>query len=309
MYQILLDKVATYDTVIIHRHKEPDMDALGAQFGLKGIILNNYHSKQVYVVGDTNENKLLGHMDTIQDDVYQDALVIIVDVAGTARISDSRFSLAKERIVIDHHQNMTDVDAFFIHDPKQIATCQMLVEMVIKHQLTIDSMTATALLSGLITDSGRFFYPGTSEFTFKAAAFLMEKGADLQGIYESLYQENIQMKKLKAYATMAMAVTDKGVAYLKNDKTLKHQYGVSSFSISRGLVGQMGGIEGIPIWANFTEYDDGSIICELRSKEIPVVDVAKAFGGGGHQLACGCTVSDWETTDKVLNALDALLER
>ncbi len=309
MYQILLDKIASYDTIIIHRHKEPDMDALGSQFGLKGIILNNYHSKHVYVVGDTNDNTLLGEMDIIKDDIYHNALAIIVDVAGKTRVSDSRFILAKERIVIDHHQNMTDVDAIFVHDPTQIATCQMLVEMVIDHQLNIDSQTATALLSGLITDSGRFFYPGTSAFTFKAAALLMEKGADLQGIYESLYQENMQTKKLKAYATMAMEVTEKGVAYLKNDKSLKHQYGVSSFTISRGLVGQMGGIEGIPLWANFTEYDDGSIVCELRSKEIPVVDVAKAFGGGGHQLACGCTVSDWEATDKVLSALDALLER
>ena len=309
MYGIVLEKIKAYDTIIIHRHKEPDMDALGSQFGLKGIILSNFQSKTVYVVGDTSDNEWLGTMDIITDDTYQNALIIIVDVALKARISDQRFDLGKERIVIDHHQNMTDVEAIFIHDPNQIATCQMLIEMVMNYSLKIDAPSATALLSGLITDSGRFFYPGTSAFSFKAAAFLIDQGADLQSIYNAIYQETLALKKLKAHAIMSMQITPKGVAYLKNTKDLKHKYGVSSFVVSRGLVGQMSGIEDIPIWVNFTEYDDGSIICELRSKEIPVVDVAKAFGGGGHQLACGCTVDDWQSTNAILDALDALIKR
>jgi hypothetical protein len=49
-------------------------------------------------------------MDEIEDDKYQDALCIICDVAVSHMISDYRYFLAKEIIVIDHHQNSINLD-------------------------------------------------------------------------------------------------------------------------------------------------------------------------------------------------------
>ncbi|MFW5894693.1 MAG: DHH family phosphoesterase [Bacillota bacterium] len=309
MYTSILKTIEAYDTIVIHRHIQPDLDAYGAQFGLREIILENFDGKQVFVVGDDSDLDFLGSMDSISDDVYENALAIVVDVAGSERVSDQRFKLAKASMVIDHHRNGTDFADHFHSDPTQIATCQILTDLCMQKGLKVSKKAATFLFAGLVTDSGRFMYPQTSTLTFKAAAFLSENGADIQWVYDNLYVEDINFKKLKGYFINYFEMTEHQVAYMKNDKRLKDRFKVSTFTVSRGMVNQMANISGIPIWANFTEDDEGKILCELRSKEESIVHVAKKFGGGGHALACGCTVYSWEDTDKILQELDTIAER
>ncbi|MFP4077931.1 MAG: DHH family phosphoesterase [Candidatus Izemoplasmataceae bacterium] len=309
MYKSILKTIEAYDTIVIHRHIQPDLDAYGAQFGLREIILENFEGKTVYVVGDDSDLDFLGSMDSIPDGVYEGALAIVVDVAGSDRVSDQRFKLAKETMVIDHHRNGTDFADHFHSDPTQIATCQILTDLCMQEGLKVSKDAATYLFAGLVTDSGRFMYPQTSTLTFKAAAFLSENGAEIQWVYDNLYVEEIHFKKLKGYFINAFEMTEHHVAYMKNDKRLKDRFNVSTFTISRGMVNQMANINGIPIWANFTEDDEGKILCELRSKEESIVHIAKKFGGGGHDLACGCTVYDWKDTDKILHELDTIAER
>lgn len=309
MYREILDRIQSYDTIVIHRHIQPDLDAYGSQFGLRELIRDNFEGKTVYVVGDDSDLDFLGSMDSIPDEVYEGALAIVVDVAGSDRVSDQRFKLAKETMVIDHHRNGTDFADHFHSDPDQIATSQILTDMAMQEKLSVSKEAATYLFAGLVTDSGRFLYPQTSTLTFKAATFLSERGARIQWVYENLYVEDMNFKKLKGYFINYFETTEHNVAYMKNDRRLKDRFDVSTFTVSRGMVNQMANISTIPIWANFTEDDEGRILCELRSKQESIVHVAKKFGGGGHALACGCTVHSWEETDKVLEELDRIAER
>lgn len=309
MYDKILKKIQEYDKIVIHRHVQPDLDAYGSQFGLRQLIYDNFEGKTVHVVGDQSVLDFLGEMDPVDDDFYSGALAIVVDVAGKDRVSDSRFELAKETMVIDHHKNGTDFADYFFRDSDQIATCQILTDMAIQKDLNVSKEAATFLFAGLVTDSGRFFYPQTSTLTFKAAAFLVEKGADVQWVYRNLYVEDFNFKKLKGYFINNFDTTPHDVAYMKNDRSLKDTYNVSTFTVSRGMVNQMANITGIPIWVNFTEEDNGSILCELRSSEESIVHIARKYGGGGHALACGCTVHTWEDTDRILSDLDEIAER
>ena len=124
-----------------------------------------------------------------------------------------------------------------------------------------------------------------------------------------MYNESLSLKKLKGHFINQFKMTNKNVAYMKNYKELKDTFNVSTFAVSRGMVNQMAGINGVPMWVNFTEDDDGKILCELRSKEIIIVDIAKKYGGGGHALACGCTLNTWDQVDSVLDDLDRLIEK
>ncbi len=309
MYKTILQMIVDHDTIVIHRHKNPDLDALGAQHGLKGLIENNFKNKTVYMVGDDSELNFLGPMDNVEDAVYENALAIIVDVAVSALVSDSRYTLAKQVLVIDHHRNAADINATVYSEPSHVAVCQLLSDMAMHQQLSVDAKTATALFSGLITDSGRFKYAATNGKTFDVASFLLKHGADMHFVYDNLYTEQLHVKKLKGYFIDQFALTDKNVAYMKNTPDVKSRFKVSTFTVSRGMVNQMADIEGVPIWVNFTEDDEGFIQCELRSRKIPVVEVAKKYGGGGHLHACGCTVQNWEMTNQILADLDALIER
>jgi len=68
------------------------------------------------------------------------------------------------------------------------------------------------------------------------------------------------------------------------------------------MLSVMSGIEEIKIWLNFTyDISKNAIIGEFRSRSIPIVDVAKKYGGGGHELACGATLDNWDIVDFVIN--------
>lgn len=64
------------------------------------------------------------------------------------------------------------------------------------------------------------------------------------------------------------------------------------------MVNIMAGIEGIDVWANFTETQNGEVYCELRSNGLNINAVATLFGGGGHLQASGCTLSSLKEVKK-----------
>ena len=174
--------------------------------------------------------------------------------------------------------------------------------------LRIDALAAERLLTGILTDSGRFLYPKTSSDTLRVAADLIDIGVDINKIYDKLYTESINSKKLKGYFINNFRITDHKVAYMKNDLSVKEKFGVTKFVVSRAMVNQMAGIEGVEIWANFTENENKEILCELRSKQKSIVHIARKYGGGGHALACGCTLQSFDEVDGLLVDLDQYIE-
>ena len=297
----LIQKIKDYDTIIIHRHTRPDLDALGSQLGLREAIKYNYPNKNVYVVGDeTLKYKFIGDMDEVSDDLYKDALVIIVDVAVKSMVSDERYTLAKEVFVIDHHNNDCDITENWICDPSKSAAAEFITNILRDNGFNFDSKTSTYLFAGIVTDSGRFMYGHDRALTLKTAAFLLENGADDKYIYNNIYVDSLASKKMTNYFSNKFEFKD-GVAYLKNDKDVFEKFPVEFNDISRGMLSVMSGIEEIKIWCNFT-YDvtKNAIIGEFRSRGINIVDIAKKYGGGGHLNACGATLKDWDECDKVI---------
>ena len=106
MYNKILEKIKQYDKIIIHRHTNPDGDALGSQIGLRLLLEENFPEKKIYTVGDAAKRYSFmagSTMDEIEDSVYEGALAIILDTSAKALISDERYTLAVETIRIDHH--------------------------------------------------------------------------------------------------------------------------------------------------------------------------------------------------------------
>ena len=97
----ILQKIKEYNTIIIHRHSNPDLDALGSQIGLKETLRLNFPDKEIYAVGDMNRFTFLGSMDEISDEKYQNALCIICDVAVSHMISDYRYFFSKVSKLIE----------------------------------------------------------------------------------------------------------------------------------------------------------------------------------------------------------------
>ena len=298
------------DKIIILRHKDPDWDAFGSQFGLYHSLKARFPKKTILAVGDDNSLNCFQPLDSVTKEDYKDALVIILDTVAKQMLLGTDYLEAKKLVLIDHHLNDPDIRYDeCIKDEKASSTAEIVYELLWELDFPITPEVARALLIGIVSDTGRFLYANTTPRTFADAGELVEFGANLQSIYEMMYTEPLNMKRVKAAFSNSVSYTAHNVAYRKNDADFMKEHGVDVHTVSRGLVGQMAGAKEVAVWANFT-FDEriGKILCELRSRSVPIVDVARKYGGGGHAQACGCTVDTWEDADKILDELDKIAE-
>ena len=89
MFEKIIALIEKYDRIIIHRHKNPDGDAIGSQIGLKYILKDNYPTKEIYAVGDAAGRYAFmedSTPDTVADALYEGALAIILDTSAKSLI-------------------------------------------------------------------------------------------------------------------------------------------------------------------------------------------------------------------------------
>ena len=102
----ILEKIKHYDRIMIFRHVRNDGDCVGASKGLKTILKLTWPEKEVYLI-DTDTAAYLEFLgpedEPVDEELYKDALGIVVDTASENRISNKNYKLCKELIKIDHH--------------------------------------------------------------------------------------------------------------------------------------------------------------------------------------------------------------
>ena len=305
-----LELLKKYDTVIIHRHTNPDGDAMGSQIGLKNLLLDNFPEKKVYAVGDSAGRFSFmdgSVMDEIPDETYKGALAVILDSAEHSLVSDDRYTLAEKTLRIDHHifcEKFADVEIV----ETAFESCAGLVTHLAREWgLTINTSAAKALFTGIVTDSGRFRYDSTTPRTFSDAAFLLEKGFNPTEIYDKLYVDDFSMIKMRAGFVLDIRFTKNNVAYIYSDRKKVVGLGVSDFTVSRGMVNVMAELRGVDVWVTFTESTDGPVLAELRSRNSDINKIAVKYGGGGHLKASGASLKDKAQAMEMLADLDKLV--
>jgi phosphoesterase RecJ-like protein len=306
----LLSKINEFNTIIIHRHSRSDGDALGSQVGLREALVETYPQKRVLMTGDESERyQFIGKMDSVLDDDYQGALVIVLDSAEEHMISDGRYKNGAYLVKIDHHIPRNDFGDLQIVDTSYESCAGLIADFIFRNNLKLTTDGAKALFTGIVTDSGRFRFDSISPRTFEYAGKLLEYGFNVNEIYNNLYLEDLKMIKLRARFITNFQLTAQNVAYTMTTAEEIKEYNSDLFTISRGMVNTMGGIKGIDIWVNFTEDEDSnSVITEIRSNKYNINKIATKYGGGGHQFASGATLKSFDEARRLLADLDKLIE-
>ena len=310
MFEQILEAIGRYDRIILHRHKNPDGDALGSQIGLKHLLLENFPEKEVYMVGDSAVRYSFmedSEMDVLPDEAFSGALCVILDCSATHLISDDRWRLAPMTARIDHHLFIGPIAQVEAVDSGCESCCGLITRMAMEHALRLNPLAARSLFTGMVTDSGRFRYDSTTGRTFRQAAFLMEQPFDVTEIYRNLYAEDLGYLQNKAKFLLKIQISPGGVAWIYTSAQEVKALGMDTFSASRGMVGIMADIRGVDTWVNFTESDQG-VLCELRSGKYNINPIAVKYGGGGHAKASGATVPDRATAMNMLRDLELLQE-
>lgn len=308
VFEQILEKIKTYDTIIIHRHMRPDPDALGSQVGLKEIIKHNFPQKKVLATG-FNEPTLtwIATMDEVADSDFEGALVIVTDTANTPRIDDSRYTRGNFLIKIDHHPN-DDVYGDIVHvDTAASSASEIVTDFALTTGLELSNEAARLLYNGIVGDTGRFLYPATTSKTMAIASKLREYDFDFSSMARQMDSFSFKIAKLQGFVFDNLEVDESGAARVILTQENMKKYEVTDAETS-AIVGTPGKIDIVESWAIFVEQPDGHYRVRLRSKTAVINDIAKRHDGGGHPLASGANSYSLEENDQIYQEIKDLLK-
>lgn len=290
----VLNLIDPVRSIVICSHISPDGDNLGSLLGL-GMSLEKLGKKVTFLELDEIPKSLrfLPGLERLTDYIDDPIELFIAVDADTERLGEAArfFEAADKTLMIDHHKTNAGLGTVNIIDPDKSSTCEMVYDLIVAMGWPMDEKIATALLTGIITDTGRFMYPSCTERTLSAAAALMHQGADKKNIMRHLFQsealaaknlENMILSQTRFYYDNKLAVNHVHTAELE-------EKGVEISEIDH-LVNVYRDTDQVEISCFLKEKRPHLYKVSLRSKNFDVSKIAEAFGGGGHLLASGCEI-------------------
>ena len=171
---------------------------------------------------------------------------------------------------------------------------------------------ATGLLTAIAMDTGWFRHTNTRPRTLRAAAELIDSGADIAGVYRDLFERNTLGRLRLMGTTLSGLQTDlEGrVAYATISRDDMERTG-SIPPDSEDLVDFTVSLRGVDVGMLFIEQARGGVKVSFRSRNgLDCARLAGSLGGGGHRAAAGATLAGTmtEVVDRVLPAVRQALD-
>ena len=290
-------------SVLLVTHLRPDGDALGSTFGMRAYLRAQGKRADVLLTDGMPHRYLrlypgaLSKMTRNQADEYE--LVAILDCANIARLNigdalDIDYLRARRTISIDHHvYNNLDAPKNFVC-PEHSSASEIAACMLRDAGAEVPAECATALLAGVMTDTGCFRFSNTTGETLRIAGYLLDRGAVLERIANEVFFSktyNCAAFEADLFNTRLKLACGGRFAYAYIDDALlkKHDFNLAE---DEGIIDNLRALEGVVIALLIYRNASGEYKLSLRSKNsaFPVGPLARKHGGGGHEMAAGATL-------------------
>ncbi len=300
----MLSAVKRADSILLFSHISPDGDTIGSALALK-MMLEALGKKVIYVLDGIVPPSLFFLPDIYAIRSPQDptleieaskpgTLAIAVDVSCSDRMGacEALFNKAPLTAQVDHHETNPGYAHVNLIDGQAPATAILVNRLREAAQVPLAPEMAVCLYTALATDTGNFVYDSTNSEAFLLMSRLMEAGLPL-----ARYSRLLFRRKEREFVQL-LGKTLHSLTLLGNGQvagltlTLKDLEAVHATSEhTDGIVDYAIDIAGVQMAYFAKETEDGAIKFSLRALAPHRVDEAAAvFGGGGHQLAAGCTL-------------------
>ena len=287
----------------IFTHKKSDGDAMGSASALFESGVNLGKSVKWFSPDKTLPEvyKFLPHSsefiscEEFNFESDSGILYVFLDCSNEVR-SVSGFDVSKNinALNIDHHEDNSLFGRVNCVDGLASSTCEMLFRIFMADNWEITQNIAESLYTGIFTDTGGFAFSNTSAKTHMAASKLIELGVKPDKISDFINQNKTPQDFLIwARAMSRTKVFGEGnifavsVIYAKDFEETG-----AELNGTEGLSSMLMTIEGVKLISTITQYPSGEIRLSIRSREgspIGAGELARIFGGGGHERAAGAT--------------------
>ncbi|HEY81462.1 MAG TPA: hypothetical protein EYP25_03955 [Anaerolineae bacterium] len=290
----LLDALSSARKPLLIAHISPDGDAIGSLTAM-GYLLYRMGKDPILACQDKAPavfNFLPFYERIVQSVDERPDLVISLDSSDPTRMGsiyeETRFG-DLPLIVIDHHvTNVYFGDINWVA-PDCCATDQMIYYLTKALNEPLDETLATALLTGIVTDTRGFRTYNVTPAVMHVTGELIDAGAPLAMITErTLDTRSLALLTLWGRALDTATLEDSVISAI-NTLTMRQDLG--GIIRAEGLVSFILSAQEAKIAAVFTEMPDGKVECSFRARRgYDVSQIALQLGGGGHPPAAGCTV-------------------
>lgn len=281
-------------------HKRPDPDTVGANLALKWYLESVGKTVDIVCFDPFPEllrplfgNVIFYHPDQVDWTIYSTIIAADSVDRGFHLLTD-RIAEDQVTVLIDHHPDITLSGDIVMIDP-QYSSSSELIYLFLNHiKAKITRPIATALLTGILFDTGNFQHSSVSPQVMDIASQLMKLGAPLAKISNALFT-NKQISAMKLWGKAfekARFIPENGLLV-----TAVTQYDIAECEATPDDIYQVASILSTVPEAKFalvlSERDQDTVRGSLRASEhygIDVSAIAHQFGGGGHKLASGFEV-------------------
>lgn len=291
------------DKILLVPHQNPDGDALGAVSACMQCLDKIGKAHTAFCPTDISPKlHYLPHLEKVTNDAAiwdkADHDIIVVLDSGDLRYAGIDKYIAKLThdpiiINIDHHVTNENFGHHNLIMPGASSTTEVLFNFFKYNQIEIDKNIATALLTGIITDTDNFSNAGTTITSLSAASELVKKGGDLNSIKNHIFR-NRTVASLKLWGAVLSRLNKHEkleIAYTYiTQKDLKEHH--ASQTEAEGIANFLNNLSDGKAGMILKEAEDGKIKGSLRTTrdDVDVSAMAKIFGGGGHKKAAGFTI-------------------
>lgn len=280
-----------HDDYLILTHHNPDGDTLASAAALCSALRRAGKTARLYPnPGLTRAMRPYVERYEAPAD-RQPALTVAVDVA-----TEGLFAKGYEGEVflcIDHHPTNTHYAQHeLIRDTR--SSCGEIVLDLIKSLCgDVTKEEATLLYIAVTTDTGCFQYANTDYHTLAAASELLRLGAEGHTVARDFFRKVSPARmKLEGLIYTGMEFYREGrlvLATVTQDMLRESGATEDDFDDLAGLSGRAAGSE---MYLTIRELENGDCKVSVRSAPgVSSVAIAAAFGGGGHEMAAGCTIT------------------
>ena len=281
-------------------HARPDGDCIGSQVALARVLMALGHDV-ICVNADCVPRRLEFIAQGLRFYRTDDLLAltaqraaIYVDCADQARAGERlKAHFASPAASIDHHLSNLGFGAINLIDVGAAATCEILAGLFFDAGLPIDALTAQALYTGIVTDTGQFRFPATSQRCFLLSARLIEWGASPAAVGYQLYERETRgkLQLLQLFLASLSMECEGRVCVGRLPVGIFAETGTSGED-TEGMVDYARSIEGVEVGVLIEERPEGVVKASLRAKDpaYRMDRIAAAFNGGGHACAAGLSI-------------------
>ncbi|MBQ3010607.1 MAG: DHH family phosphoesterase [Oscillospiraceae bacterium] len=294
------------DKFLLITHTRPDGDTLGSggalcsalrRMGKQAYLLKNEEATEKYL-------PYVGGYFAPVDYVYE--TVVAVDTADVTMFPKGFAGMVN--LCIDHHGSNSGYAEQTFVSPHTAACGELILEVIEAMCGDVSREEANLLYIAVSTDTGCFQYMNTNSDTLRAAAKLVDYGAENGKLnvefFRSVAKERIMLETMINSEMQFHREGKVAIALVTKDMIARSGAKEKDMDDLANLAGRP---EGVIVAVTIKENDDGTSKLSLRSKPpVNVSNVCAKFGGGGHAMAAGCKINDsvYGAAEQVLAAIN-----